>query len=588
MMKQKPFIFDGAFGTYYASLYGSHEICEWANLHHPQRVIQIHQEYVNAKVQAIKTNTFSIMKLMQECEESQWKALIRAAIQCAKAAIQTKDILIFADLGPLEETQDETAYYDVLDVFIQLGMKHFLFETLSNPKGIHESCVYIKERVKDATIVVSYAVNADGYTRQGYGLNHLLQRFQDTPFDIFGLNCINGPNHMKRLLKYFEGFPKLISLMPNAGYPGVFNRHSIFRDNVQYYAQECASFCQLGVAVIGGCCGTTPKHIQALAEACSKLQLDEQLQNIQSQKIQVIEDNVIAQCLKNKEKIIAVEFDPPQDCRIDTFMRNANILQEEGVDIITIADCPIARARMDSSLLACKLHRELGIQVMPHMTCRDRNLNATKALLYGLEVEGIRNVLIVTGDPIPEDNRGEIKGVFNFNSAILARYIEDLNQTTLPHPFMIFGALNVNAINFDAELKKAQRKIEHGMKGFLTQPIHSEKALMNLKRAKQELDAYILGGIMPIVSHRNALYMHNEISGMEIDERIIHCYENTSREEAQKLAVHISNVICDEMNEYVDGYYLITPFNRVEIIQEIMRHIKKKSYSSMMIEKGES
>ena len=115
------------------------------------------------------------------------------------------------------------------------------------------------------------------------------------------------------------------------------------------------------------------------------------------------------------------------------------------MDIITVPDCPIGRARMDSSLLACKLHRELGVDVLPHMTCRDRNLNATKALLLGLSVEGVNNVLIVTGDPIPTAERDEIKSVFNFNSRRLASYVSGLNETVLRTPFRIFGALNVNA-----------------------------------------------------------------------------------------------------------------------------------------------
>ena len=176
------------------------------------------------------------------------------------------------------------------------------------------------------------------------------------------------------------------------------------------------------------------------------------------------------------------------------------------LNAVTIADCPIARARVDSSLIACKLHRELGLDVIPHMTCRDRNINATKALLFGLQIEGIRNVLVVTGDPIPSEDRQEVKGVFNFNSQILAGYIRDL----------------------------------------------------------------------PIVSHRNAVYMNNEISGIEVDEEIVAMYEGTTRKEAQKLAVDISCKTMDEMRPYIDGYYLITPFNRVEIIADMITYIHKQ------------
>jgi len=246
------------------------------------------------------------------------------------------------------------------------------------------------------------------------------------------------------------------------------------------------------------------------------------------------------------------------------------------VDAVTIADCPIARARVDSSLIACKLHRELGLDVIPHMTCRDRNINATKALLFGLQIEGIRNVLVVTGDPIPSEDRQEVKGVFNFNSQILAGYIRDLNETMFTSPFMVFGALNLNAVNFEAELAKAKRKVTQGMEGFLTQPVHSRQALFNLKRARKELQAYILGGVLPIVSHRNAVYMNNEISGIEVDEEIVAMYEGTTRKEAQKLAVDISCKTMDEMRPYIDGYYLITPFNRVEIIADMITYIHKQ------------
>lgn len=271
-----------------------------------------------------------------------------------------------------------------------------------------------------------------------------------------------------------------------------------------------------------------------------------------------------------------MEFDPPANCEIERFLNNAEFLKEAGVDAITIADCPIARARVDSSLLACKLHRELDLEVIPHMTCRDRNINATKALLFGLQIEGIRNVLVVTGDPIPSEDRQEVKGVFNFNSQILAGYIRDLNETMFSEPFMIFAALNLNAVNFEAELMKAKRKVEQGVEGFLTQPIHSHQALANLRRAHAELDAYLLGGVLPIVSHRNAVYMNNEISGIEVDEEIVSLYEGTTREEAQRLAVTISCQSVDEMRPYVDGYYLITPFNRVEIIADIVAHLHRQ------------
>jgi homocysteine S-methyltransferase len=182
-----------------------------------------------------------------------------------------------------------------------------------------------------------------------------------------------------------------------------------------------------------------------------------------------------------------VELDPPKDDSGEKFMASARELAQAGVDAITIADCPIARPRMDSSLLACKLHRELGIDPLPHMTCRDRNLNATKALLLGLCMEGVHNVLTITGDPIPSAERDEVKSVYQFHSRKLARYVTSLNENELTTPFRIFGALNVNSHNFAIQLNMAREKVDCGITGFLTQPVLTEAALENLKLARETL-----------------------------------------------------------------------------------------------------
>jgi homocysteine S-methyltransferase len=230
---------------------------------------------------------------------------------------------------------------------------------------------------------------------------------------------------------------------------------------------------------------------------------------------------------------------------------------------------------MDSSLLACKLRRELGIDPIPHMTCRDRNLNATKALLLGLSVEGVDNVLLVTGDPIPTAERSEVKSVFNFHSRKLATFVSELNRTELEHPFRIYGALNVNARNFAAELSRAKGKEAAGVTGFLTQPVLSPQAVENIKTARSELNGKILGGIIPVVSYRNACFMNSEIAGITVSEDIVERYRNKGREEAEELAVEISSEIAGKIAPYVDGFYLMTPFLRVNLMVRIMEEIRK-------------
>ena len=270
----------------------------------------------------------------------------------------------------------------------------------------------------------------------------------------------------------------------------------------------------------------------------------------------------------------AIELDSPDTSDVSKFMAGAERLRDSGAGIVTIADCPVARPRMDSCLLACKLRRELGIEVLPHMTCRDKNVNAIKALLMGLSAENVNNVLAVTGDPIPRDKRDEVKGVYNFNSRTLAGYINSLRDTVLPENFKISAALNVNARNFSVELELAKEKQNNGVCAFFTQPVLTEQAFENLKLARKELRERILGGIFPIVSYKNAVFINSEVAGINVDEKIIKLYEDADRERGEMLALDISTEIAERIRPYVDGFYLMTPFGRVELVARIMNAIR--------------
>lgn len=574
-------LFDGAFATYYASQYATDEACEMANVNYPQHVLKIHQEYIAAGCDVIKTNTFGANMQTLECSIEQVKQVIQAGYRLAKQAVEGTACMVFADIGPFLEQKQYAIVdqmKDVVDIFIQAGAKNFLFETYMNAKGLAYMASYIKSQIADAIIITGFALTADGYTRQGILGAKLIQEMKAcTDVDGYGYNCVCGPMHMHRLL---QKLPKeatdMIMMMPNAGYPSIVHDRTYFRDNRIYFANEMKSMLADGAVIIGGCCGTTPEYVKEIRKALTITQRQTWKPHTDTPSVGVGNDmdNELYEKMEQGKQIIAVEFDPPANCDIHKFMENAEFLREVGIDAITVADCPIARARVDSSMLAVKLRRELGIQVIPHMTCRDRNINATKALLYGLKIEDVHNVLVVSGDPVPSADRKEVKAVFNFNSQILAGYIKDLNATLFPTPFLIFGALNVNAVNFKQELVKAKRKMMQGVKAFLTQPVLSKRALENLKLAHEQLDVKILGGIIPIVSYRNAVYMNNEISGIDVDEAYIEAYKDKNREEASALAIAISCDLADKMKAYVHGYYLITPFYRVEIIHKIVCHIQ--------------
>ena len=190
-------------------------------------------------------------------------------------------------------------------------------------------------------------------------------------------------------------------------------------------------------------------------------------------------------------------------------------------------------------------------------------------------MEEVHNVLLVTGDPIPSQDRDAVKSVYNFNSRKLARYVSGLNGTVFRTPFRIFGALNVNAANFGVQLRLALEKEDNGVSGFLTQPVLSQEALDNLKLARETLKGKILGGIYPVVSHKNACFLNNEIAGMAISPEIIALYEGKDREAAEELAVRISARIAQEITPYTDGLYLMTPFRRVALMLRILERLNQ-------------
>ena len=580
LQKGLPLVLDGAMGTLFAALPRQSEAaCENANLDAPQQILAIHKAYLQAGANAIQTNTFSLSAAICQGRAEDAQHLLKAGCDLAKQAVSGTDAVVFADIGPAPLGMRVTpaqAFIQQMDWFLQEGFTCFLLETLPSDEGIAEAAAHLKVRCPDAFLLVSYAVRPEGFTREGISGKGLLERTAALPqVDAVGLNCVSGPHHMLSLLKGINRHGKYLSVMPNAGYPTVVGRRTVYQGTPEYFAERMVQLRTAGASILGGCCGTTPEHIAATATALQEMpamaviQTDTQEPENQP----TTHPNPIWDKLEAGQRIIAVELDPPADDRIAPFLSDVQTLMDAHVDAITIADCPIARPRADSSLLACKLKRELNMAVLPHMTCRDRNLNATKALLLGLAMEGVRNVLIVTGDPVPTEERSAVKSVFNFNSRKLAAYITELNSQ-LAHPFRIFAALNLNAVNFRVQLDLAKEKESCGVSGFLTQPVLSKEALENLKLARQELKGKILGGVFPIVSYRNACFLNNEIAGMRVAPEIAGLYMGLERDEAEKLAARISVQIAKEIEPYTDGWYLMTPFRRVGLIREIVKELK--------------
>ena len=582
-LARKPLLFDGGMGTYYKAKPGTE--CEQGNLLDPAGVRKVHREYLAAGAEAIKTNTFGLPR-MAAARQPDWQALARAGWKLAAEAAVETGAAVFADLGPAPDTEAAPAgsiYTAVARCFVEQGARNFLFETLSSDAGVLEAVQNVKAQVPDAFVLVSFAVLPDGYTREGMYSKDLVRRMTESGLvDAVGFNCVSAPGAMRALMQQLGGSKLPLSVMPNAGYPVVTRTQVKYQGKPEYFAKELARIAAEGVRILGGCCGTTPAHIAALRAALDSLPAVEKavpaVQVSTPEAPEVEKDDAFLRKLNAGKKVIAIELDSPKDADLTNYLAGAKRLQAAGADLLTIADCPIARARMDSSLVACRVHRELGLCTLPHMTCRDRNLNATKALLLGLYAEGVREVLAITGDPIPTAERDEVKNVYQFNSRKLAQYIVSLagEGREMPSPMTVFGALNLNARNFEVELRRAGEKLENGMSGFLTQPVLSEQAVENLRRTRETLGerAKILAGIMPVVSQRNAIFMENEVNGIHVAEDIIEAFAGLDREQGEALGLEISLKMAREALPYADGFYLMTPFNRVVLMERLIARLK--------------
>lgn len=263
----RPFLFDGAFGTYYFSKTGDEAPCELANLTAPQTVLDIHREYAASGCAALKTNTFAANPVSIP-DSVRLNEVIAAGWSLAQHAAQENGARVFADIGGICADTAEADYLTVVRHFLELGAQNFLFETLACYQDVQRAVGLIRQSVPDATVIVSFAVSQDGYSRRGLYCRALFDQAESDPqVDAVGLNCSCGPSHMRSLLRALGQRVKPVAAMPNAGYPSSLNGRVFFEDNAGYFAQQLSALYMDGADILGGCCGTTPQHIRCAAAA---------------------------------------------------------------------------------------------------------------------------------------------------------------------------------------------------------------------------------------------------------------------------------------------------------------------------------
>lgn len=578
-LKDNYLVADGAMGTYFSDKTGlSSARAEMANIQEPKTIVSIHKEYIQSGARLIRTNTFSANTVSLNINRETLKEIISAAWDSAMKASENQDIFIAANMGPLprvgsdgdeipgEQILDE--YRFLIDSFIEKGAYIFNFETFSSLEFLEETFAYIRSRNPEAFICLQFAVDKSGYTRQGLSLKELIRDAFNLKADVTGLNCGTGPVHLSGNIKEFSPREFWVSVYPNAGYPEQIHNRTVYNNNPRYFAGIMEGLKSAGVKILGGCCGTTPDHIRSLTDLLSgKNQRAEERQTPVSR-----EKKPQAPKGSSRDLLIAVELDPPFKPNLNKILKGAKEMKEMGVDMITIADSPSGRMRLNPIITASRIKREVNIDVMPHICCRDRNLIALKSDILAAHTEGIDKLLIVTGDPIPQEERDEVKKVFNCNSLTLIQQVQTLNTSLLcEDPFLIAGALNLNSKNRDSQARKMRKKAEAGAVLFLTQPLYEDEAVSYLLNMEKAPGTRILAGILPLVTYNNALFLNNEFPGISIPDHIINRFSpDMEKNEALQTGIEIAVETVNSLKESVDGFYFMTPFNRTSMIKEIL------------------
>ena len=281
--------------------------------------------------------------------------------------------------------------------------------------------------------------------------------------------------------------------------------------------------------------------------------------------------------LNRGERVYVVEIDSPFNQNADKFLEAASLLKKNNIDIVTISDSPMAKSRAESFQMGIYLGNKTGIRVMPHVCCRDRNLVALRSAIVGGYINGIRDMLIITGDPVARDDRNIISGVFDMNSIKLMEYVKNMNEEIFKEEPMVYGgALNYAGVNADAIAQRMIKKMEAGCSYFLTQPVYSDEDIARVRELKEKTKAKILLGIMPLVSYKNALFMKNEIPGINVPDEIVNSYHpDMERSEAEETATEISVEIAKKAMDFADGFYFMTPFNRVSLVNGIINRLRE-------------
>ncbi|MFK4180516.1 bifunctional homocysteine S-methyltransferase/methylenetetrahydrofolate reductase [Staphylococcus cohnii] len=585
-LKQNILVADGAMGTILYSD-GLDTCPEAYNLTHPDKIERIHRSYIESGADIIQTNTYgaNFEKLKVFGLEHKVKEIHKAAVQIAKKAANDETFILGTvggfrgvkqeDLG-LEAIQYHTEIQ--VDTLIEEGVDGLLFETYYDLEELTNIIQATKRKHRIPIIAQLTALNTN-YLRDGTEINTALQRVVDSGADIVGLNCHHGPHHMQQSFSHIE-LPDnaYLSCYPNASLLDIENSRFKYSDNAEYFGKVAEQLIQEGVRIIGGCCGTTPEHVQYIKSSVANLKPVSTKNVIPIKKYNSPSHvNTQQQNLTTKVKArptIIVELDTPKHLDTETFFRNIKKLDDAQIDAVTLADNSLATVRISNVAAASIIKQQYDIEPLVHITCRDRNLIGLQSHLLGLSLLNVNEILTITGDPSKIGHLPGATNVYDVNSKglteIALRFNEGINTDgdalKTKTNFNIAGAFDPNVRKLEGSVKRAEKKIESGTHYFITQPVYSTEKIEEIYEATKHLDVPFFIGIMPVTSYNNALFLHNEVPGIKLSEDILEQFEavKDDKEKTKALSLKLSKELIDTVHKYFNGLYLITPFQKVD------------------------
>ena len=602
---------DGAMGTVLHSRGIDFEQCfDELNLTNPAVVAEIHRGYIDAGSQMIQTNTFGAnrYKLAKHGLEDRVREINRAGVELAKKVVGAsfKNILIAGDVGPLgvriapfgrvKLEQAREAFVEQISVLVESGVDLLILETFSDLYEIQEGIAAAREVNPHIPVIASMTFTRDDLTLLGDNPGKVAKTMHAAGAGILGVNCSGGPAQILRILKAMRhAVPEgIFSVMPNAGWPEQVGGRIKYPAAPEYFGDYAAAFRNAGATVIGGCCGTTPEHITYMRSALDKAPVPD----LKIMKDGIAEEEagetadkelptLFAQKLAAGKFVTAVEMDPPRGLSTHKLLAGASLLAEAGVDVIDVADSPMARMRMSPWAVCSLIQKQANVETTLHFPIRGRNMLRVQGDLLAAHALNIRNVFVVMGDPTAIGDYPEAMDNYDLVPSGLIKLIKQGfnegvdhagSEIGQPTTFFVGCALNLAAANRENEIKNLQRKLQAGVDFILTQPVFDTSvadAFLDSYRAQHgDIPVPLLMGVLPLNNPRHAAFLHHEVPGIDIPDKIM-MRMNTAQGATDQLGVKIALEIIQLMKERIGGVYIMPAFSRYDLAAEIVESVIK-------------